>query len=453
MPKAGVKQQLPPCGGAGETSSQSAVEPWVGIQHCAEITEHVKELPKNSNPTAISTLTLANFRNYSHLTLNTDTQPVVLTGSNGAGKTNILEAISFLSPGTGLRGARLADADHMSSEKKSEDSSPSSLVAHSALGSCASQQTSTEQSYKSSPWSLHTTLATSSGPHTVGTGRVESEGRGKRIVKIDNEPVKEQGALTELLTVIWLTPQMDSLFLDGAGSRRRFLDRLTYGFVPTHARTVNAYDRAKNERKRLLNEGRTDPHWLTALERKMAETGVAIAAARNEMIERLNAAFTLSNGPFPKAIVAIEGTLEKNLTNTSAIEAEETFSNLLQNQRNLDAKSGRTNSGPHRSDLRVTHWQKNLPAERCSTGEQKALMLSIVLAEARAKQAWYGDAPIILLDEVIAHLDANRRSALFDELCDLGVQAWLTGTDPLLFEGLTGRAQFFEVNNGTITGK
>ncbi|MCC7260073.1 MAG: DNA replication/repair protein RecF [Alphaproteobacteria bacterium] len=367
----------------------------------------------------MTSLSLHHFRNYASLKLDAATVPIVLTGPNGAGKTNILEALSFLSPGRGLRGAKLSSIDRQG-------------------GSMA--------------WAVSALLDTARGDVRVGTGRdpsVTGE-QGKRLVKIDGETTGSHATLAEVMTVLWLTPQMDQLFLEGASARRKFFDRLVYGFHPGHATLVNAYERAMRERSRLLTERRGDPKWLSALERKMAESGIAIAAARLEMEDRLNQTLRMAESAFPRAEVSIAGDAEQILPEMSAVEAEEWLQNRLEKARSEDMYTGRTSIGPHRSDMRVKHNEKKQPAEQCSTGEQKALMLSLVLADARAKKAWNGQTPILLLDEMVAHLDAGRRAALFEEILALGAQAWMTGTDPLLFSSLKGQAQFVRVEDAQV---
>ncbi len=243
---------------------------------------------------------------------------------------------------------------------------------------------------------------------------------------------------------------MDRIFLDGAGARRRFLDRLIYGFDGAHAGRVNAYEQALRQRARLLRDGVTDPAWLGGLESQMIERGIAIAAARRDMADRLDRACRQAAGPFPAARVGLAGTVDDWLASESALEAEERFAAALADSRARDAEAGGAAVGPHRSDLTVRHAATGLPAAQCSTGEQKALLIAIVLAHARLQAAEKGAAPILLLDEVAAHLDAERRAALFGRVLDLGLQAWITGTEPAVFEALRGRADFFRVAGATI---
>ena len=371
---------------------------------------------------SLARLTLTDFRSYPHLRLETDARPVVLTGANGAGKTNLLEAVSFLVPGRGLRGARLAD-----------------------LGRRAPGST------EEKPWAVAGRVNGPLGPVDLGTGRSPEAGRERRQVHIDGEAAKSQAALAEAFAVQWLTPQMDRLFQEGASSRRRFLDRLVFGADPAHAGRVSAYEQAMRERLRLLRDGTRDTAWLAALEDTMATRGVAVAAARLEVTERLAAHCAQAEGPFPRAGLRIEGTVESWLGEGPALEAEERLKAALAAARIKDAESGTTTVGPQRSDLEVTHLAKGQPAALCSTGEQKALLIAIVLANARMRTADAGAVPVLLLDEVAAHLDSMRREALYDEIDSLGAQAWMTGTDAQTFSSLKGRAQFFTVEDAAVT--
>jgi DNA replication and repair protein RecF len=374
-------------------------------------------------------LVLADFRNYVRAELHVDPRPVVLSGPNGAGKTNLLEAISLLIPGRGLRRARLGEIDRR-------------LEGGGFAGS----------------WGVAASLRRPDGEVEIGTGRDPDMGaapaRERRLVKINGAVASGQAVLAQYLAVVWLTPQMDRLFLDGAGGRRRFFDRLIYGFDPAHAQRLARYEHAMQERSQLLRHGGAagaDPSWLGGLEQQMAELGVAIAAARRELLARLGAALGKEPGPFPRAALALDGTVEAWLERMPALAAEEAFRRRLAEDRARDGESGGAHCGPHRSDLVATHLERNLPAAQCSTGEQKALLISLVLAYARLLAESRGLPPILLLDEVSAHLDARRRSALFGEIVALDLQAWLTGTDAALFAELGDRAQHFRVRNATIS--
>ncbi|RED46231.1 DNA replication/repair protein RecF [Aestuariispira insulae] len=364
---------------------------------------------------AVQKLTLSNFRNYVSARLDVDQGPVLLTGENGAGKTNLLEAVSMLAPGRGLRTAKTREMDRAGGD---------------------------------SPWAVSATVMSTMGEVSLGSGR-EPEGE-RRLVRINGANARSQAALGEYVNVVWLTPQMDGLFQEGASARRRFLDRLIYGFDSAHAGRLNAYDKTLRERSRLLKEGRADAAWLDALETQMVERGIAIVAARKTMAERLNLVCRKADGPFPGAGVAVTGSLEDWLGRMPALQTEDRFKQALQENRRRDAETGGAAHGPHRSDLEVTHLGKGMQASLCSTGEQKALLISIVLAHAKLQAAELGTAPILLLDEVAAHLDADRRAALFEILLGLNSQSWLTGTEPGVFEGLLDRAQLFRVANATI---
>ncbi len=376
-------------------------------------------------PLSVARLTLSDFRCYAFQRLECGPEPVVLSGPNGSGKTNLLEALSFLVPGRGLRQAALAE--------------PARLGGRGG-------------------WAVAARLRTPTGGVDLGTGLERlPDGRERRLVRIDGAPARGQAALAEVVSAVWLTPQMDRLFQDGPGGRRRFLDRLVFGFDPAHAGRLSAYEHALRERGRLLREqaeGRpADDVWLTGLEDTLAARGVSIAAARRDMVERLNDACALASGPFPRADLAAVGDLESWLAEGPALDAEERLREALRASRRDDAERGATRIGPHRSDLRVRHSGKNLDAAQCSTGEQKALLVAVVMADARMRALERGASPLLLLDEIGAHLDESRRRALFEELLALGAQAWMTGTDPLLFAPLAGRARFFHVEDGAVTPK
>ena len=388
--------------------------------------------PRSGTSVWLGRLTLTDFRNYVRAEVATDHRPVVLTGPNGAGKTNLLEAISFLVPGRGLRQVRLGEVDRMRTGDRPADCD--------------------------SAWGVAAILHRPDGMTEVGTGRdpvppAVDGGRERRLVKINGALAAGPSALADILAVNWLTPQMDGLFIDGAAARRRFLDRLVLGHDPEHARRLARYDHALHERSRLLRQSGPagwDAAWLGAIEQQIAEGGVAIAAARRELIERLVHVLADRTGPFPRAGLSVEGVVEGWLAEMPALAAEDAFRQRLAEDRLRDAEAGGAQCGPHRSDLAVIHLARGLPAAACSTGEQKALLVSIVLAQVRLQAETGARAPVLLLDEVAAHLDASRRSALFDELLALDLQAWLTGTDTALFAELGERVQFFRVREGTI---
>ncbi len=349
----------------------------------------------------VSRLVLSDFRNHAEAVLQPGPGFVVLTGDNGAGKTNVLEAVSLLAPGRGLRRAALSD-----------------MARQGGGGGFA-------------------VAATLGGEVEIGTG-TQAGAPERRIVRI-NGATHSATALAEWLTVLWLTPAMDRLFVEPAGERRRFLDRLTLALRPDHAQHANRYEAAMRARNRLLADERPDGAWLTALEAQMAEHGAAIDAGRRETVAALRARLAEQpDGPFARAGLALEGW-----------EGAATLANDLAAGRRRDAAAGRTLAGPHRSDLAVTHLDKDQPAALCSTGEQKALLLNLVLAHAELVAERTGRPPILLLDEVAAHLDPVRRVALFDRLAATGGQTWITGTERAPFDGI-GTASWFAVADGTV---
>ena len=378
---------------------------------------------------AVRQLRLTDFRNYRQLRLDCGLEPVVLVGGNGTGKTNLLEALSFLAPGRGLRRARLDDVGH-----RLRGEEPNTVPG-------------------TVPWAVAATLDTPDGRLAIGTGLEPGRGEGspsRRVVRIDGRAAASQTALGLHVAAVWLTPQLDRLFLDGAGERRRFLDRLVTALHPQHAGDVAAYEHALRQRARVLAEGGRDPHWFTALEDTMARHGVALAAARADTVHRLDAAARLGIGPFPRAALAMAGEVDGWLDSMAALDAEDRLRAELAASRLRDAEAGTTSIGPHRSDLAVRHLDLDLPAAEGSTGQQKAVLVSIALAHARLVAMSRGRPPLLLLDEISAHLDAERRAALFDEVVALGAQSWMTGTDAELFAPLRGRAQILCVADGSI---
>jgi DNA replication and repair protein RecF len=392
----------------------------------------------------LTRLSLTDFRNYASLRVEVEPAPVVLAGQNGAGKTNLLEAISLLAPGRGLRRARLSD-----------------LVRRDTGGPWGATEVSGRA------WAVAAHVATQLGETEVGTGLVpgssateaddddESSAPERRVVRVDGR-TRGPAALAGVLAVRWLTPAMDRLFVEAASARRRFLDQLTAGLDAGHAPRVNAYERALRERARLLRdgvapsaraEGEVDKHWLAALEGTLAELGVAIAAARREYVARL-AAEIAAEAVTPLRL-AVTGSVEDSLVEHPALAAEARFRDALAQCREQDALAGGAAVGPHRSDFAVWH-ASGLGAGQCSTGEQKALLLAIVRADVRLLAAAQGRPPLLLLDEVAAHLDERRRRELFDAALECGAQVWATGTDRALFRALEGRAQFFTAADGAL---
>ena len=303
-------------------------------------------------------------------------------------------------------------------------------------------------------WAVAARLRTATGAVDVGTGRIAGaspSARDRRQVRIDGHAAKTQAALAGIVGMAWVTPEMDRLFVDGTSARRRFLDRLVFGVDPAHAGRVGAYERALQQRSRLLRRGQADPAWLAALEDMMATNGVAVAAARRDVTQRLSRAAAEGAGPFPVAVLEVRGTVEQWLDEGPALPAEDRLRAALEESRRTDAEAGGAAVGPHKSDLRVRHLATGRPAAECSTGEQKALLIAIVLAGARVQRTEQGSAPVLLLDEVAAHLDARHRAALFEAVATLDGQAWYAGTDAGLFEPLKGRAQFFTVEGGAAS--
>ena len=380
------------------------------------------------NALSFRKLTLTDFRNYTSASLVLDGRSLVLTGPNGAGKTNILEAVSMLSPGRGLRTARLDEITRRDGENTHH-------------------------------WAVSALLQTKDDMVRIGTGLDAGSPTTKRVVRIDGQTASGPGVLAEYFSVVWLTPQLDRLFAEGASQRRRFLDRLVLGVDPGHASVSSAYEKATRERMKVLEQGKdggsVDGAWLMALEEQMGANAIALAAARLSFVERLSGVIEAREGQsaFPTATLHLVGALEDALRDgKSALEVEDWFLQALKQNRAVDAGAGRTTLGPNRSDLEVTFGKTGRPAKDCSTGEQKALLIGIVLANARLKKGLAGGAPpILLLDEIAAHLDPSRRLALFDELTALGAQAFLTGTEPSLFEGFGERAQHAHVENGSVT--
>ncbi len=383
----------------------------------------------NGLPTAprltVSRVSLTDFRSYTTLRIEPAPGLVVLTGANGAGKTNLLEALSLLSPGRGLRGARLADISRRDDLRTTETRS-------------AAPQ-----------WSVAAKFATPHGPLSVGVGWAEANGE-RRAVRIDGESARSQAALSDHVSMVWLTPAMDRLFVDSPAGRRRFLDRLVFAFDPAHAGRLLAYDKARRERTRLLRDQRLDGTWLGALERNMAERAVAIAAARLDLVERLKRALDEETGNFPQPEITVRGDIEDLLESHPALEVECRYLRALGQARARDGESG-TCDGVHRSDLFAKLSEGGPQAEKASTGEQKAILISLILAHGRMLARLRGQVPILLLDEIAAHLDAARRAALFNAIGELGAQAWMTGTETSLFSPLAGRAQFYTVAKGRVS--
>lgn len=350
---------------------------------------------------AITSLTLSHFRSHKAARLHFDGRPVALVGPNGAGKTNILEAVSLLSPGRGLRRAGAEDLSRRPER----------------LG-----------------WKVAAEVTGIAAAHEIETGAEAGEAR---FVRIDGKAAT-QSALGRVLRILWLVPAMDRLWIEAAEGRRRFLDRIALSFLPDHAEVSLAYEKAMRDRNRLLKDQISDVRWYAALEGQMVEAGTAIIANRQAALTRLMAAQD-AQSVFPRADLALMG------PEGGADLAAEDLAQALGEGRRRDMAAGRTLQGPHRSDLRALYAAKGVEAGQCSTGEQKALLISLILANALALAADLGRAPVLLLDEVAAHLDIDRRAALYDEICALGAQAIMTGTEADLFDALGGRGQVMDV--------
>jgi len=375
-----------------------------------------------TDPYRVRALKLADFRSYDALSFTPGAGAIVLTGHNGAGKTNLLEALSLLAPGRGLRGASLSDFARR-------------------IGTGG--------------WAVAAEIDGAYGPVRIGTGREADAKPGeRRMVRVDGETKGSATILGEHLSMLWVTPSMDRLFVEAPSGRRRFLDRLVLAFDPAHATRVAAYEKAMRERSRLLKDGRGDQSWFSALEEQMAEHGVAIAIARCDMVARLDQAMLEARGEFPAAHLAVEGPLERWLQETqAAVDVEDRFIAALADSRRKDQDAGRALVGPHLSDLSVIHLEKEMEAGQCSTGEQKLLLLALVIAQARLIGWERGRAPLLLLDEVAAHLDEERRARLFSVLAEMGGQCFMTGTDAALFEALGSGAEFYSVIAGRLARK
>jgi len=371
----------------------------------------------------IRRLTLTNFRSYRTAQVEVGAGLVVLTGANGAGKTNLIEAISFLAPGRGLRRPTLEDVAFTEGD-----------------GS----------------WAVSADVDGALGLATLGTGiepPSSEEAAVARKCRIDREPIASAAAFADHLRVIWLVPAMDGLFNGPASDRRRFLDRLVLAVDPEHGSRVSALERSLRSRNRLLEDARPDPHWLDAIEHETAELAVAVTALRVETVSRLQAVLAARRDPasaFPAADIALTGWMEQLMPLHPAVEIEDRYRALLRDNRARDAAAGRTLDGPHLSDLSVRHAGKGIAAGEASTGEQKALLIGLVLAHAGLIADMSGFAPVLLLDEVVAHLDPSRRTALYAELQSLGAQAWMTGADAAAFAEVEAEADVLEVAPGQV---
>jgi DNA replication and repair protein RecF len=371
------------------------------------------DTPPVLSPLAVSRLTLRNFRCHGGLQLELQATAVVLLGPNGTGKTSVLEALSLLTPGRGLRRARMAE-----------------IVRKDACGTAGG-------------WSVEARLHAPAGPSDIQTSFTAGAagGRERRHISIDGQTVRDRGRLADAAAVMWLTPDMDGLFSDTPAARRRFLDRLVWGIDPGHASRVAAYERAIQQRAAVLRHDHPDSLWLNALEATMAEHAVAVGAARKQTSARLSAFAEDAVDGFPGAVIGVRGAVEDWLDDAPALAVEDRLRTELARSREKDRQSGGAAIGPHRSDLSVVHLAHRRPAEVCSTGEQKMLLIGVVLAGARLQRRERGVGPLLLLDEVIAHLDERHRRAVFNAVGDLTAQTWYAGCDPMPFEPLGAKAQ------------
>ncbi len=450
----------------------------------------------NSASLWIERLALTNFRGYAHVTLVTSSEPQVIAGANGAGKTNLLEALSLLAPGQGMRRVPFAELARAAGDGSFAVAAkvhtlngvadigtgilgariPSPLVGEGQGGGESrlspprspptpridSSRDATGSGAGSNPSPVdakHRSAMRGGGGFTDRERASERTSERGRIVRIDGNAQSGSGVLADYLEIVWVTPAMDGLFTGPASERRRFLDRLILCFDPAYRTIAGRFERAMTSRNRLLSDGVRDNSQLSGFERVMAETGIAVAAARLEAVSAMAAVVARRkardpNSAFPWSEFKLEGAIEDNIAAMPAVEAEDAYARTLRDMRERDRGAGRTLEGPHRSDLAVGHGPKAMAARQCSTGEQKALLLGLVLAHAELlTERQEGAAPVLLLDEITAHLDAHRRAALFDEILHLKAQAWMTGTDASAFDALQGKARFWSVDEARITGR
>lgn len=383
----------------------------------------------------VTRLTLSDFRNYTNLRIEANISPIIITGENGSGKTNILEAISFLTPGKGLRGAKLADIKNINSNIFPPSSSENG-------------------------WYVAAEILKNNEENLIGTGiqknfkedEHEEQIRifDRRIVKINQQKISQQIELGKYISAIWITPQMDRLFLGGTQPRRNFLDRLVYAFDLEHAKRLANFEHLYRQWFQILKSGHADINWLKATEETMSAYGVAIAAARREVIAKLNTFITSEpDDIFPDVRLELNGIIENELNNMPAVKVEQFYADKLAQQRKNVLYSEYVD-GINRTDFKVFYQKKNMPAELCSTGEQKALLISIILAQTKCQILDKGFAPVLLLDEVTTHLDDKKRDALLNKIKELNLQAWITSTEEQNFSVLKNSAQFMKVQNNKI---
>ena len=392
-----------------------------------QISEVLKE------KSGITRLTLTDFRNYESLRLEPQIGPVIFIGENGTGKTNILEAVSFLTAGRGLRGAKLSDITRITSNTENRPN-------------------------KNFAWAVSASILKNDTPYTLSTALQKNASEqedawrtfDRRIVKIDGQKVSAQAELGKYLSAIWITPQMDRIFSGGPQPRRSFLDRIVYMFDLEHAKRTASFEHLYKEWYRLLKTGIKDNSWLSSIEEQMAAIGVSIAAARRETVARLNT--FIQNEPddiFPDLRLELNGTCEQMLETLPALDVEDAYAQMLYQNRNHILQNDST-EGINRTDFKVYFKKKNMPAELCSTGEQKSLLVSLILAQTKCQLLDKGFAPVLLLDEVTTHLDDKKRDALLTKVHNLKLQAFLTATDASVFKTIKQSAQFFTIQNNTL---
>ena len=402
----------------------------------SELTAKLNEITQEKS--GVTRLTLSDFRNYRNLRIEANIAPIIITGENGSGKTNILEAISFLTPGRGLRSARLADIKRILPPKE-------------------------EILNINGGWSVAAEILKNNEEYLIGTGTQKSfredaeddeiKNFERRIVKINQQKITQQSELGKYVSAIWVTPQMDRLFLGGTQPRRSFLDRLVYAFDLEHAKRTANFEHLYRQWFQILKTGHADEHWLQSVETDMASLGVAIAAARRELIARLNT--FIEHEPddiFPDVRLELAGTIEKMLDTLPAVRVEQFYIELLAKQRRNVLYNDYVD-GVNRTDFKVYFKKKNMPAELCSTGEQKALLVSIILAQTKCQILDKGFAPILLLDEVTTHLDDKKRDALLLKIAGLHLQAWITSTESHNFAAIQNISQFLEVRDNKVFKK
>ncbi len=402
----------------------------------SELTAKLNEITQEKS--GVTRLTLSDFRNYRNLRIEANIAPIIITGENGSGKTNILEAISFLTPGRGLRSARLADIKRILP--------PEEEILNINGG-----------------WSVAAEILKNNEEYLIGTGTQKSfredaeddeiKNFERRIVKINQQKITQQSELGKYVSAIWVTPQMDRLFLGGTQPRRSFLDRLVYAFDLEHAKRTANFEHLYRQWFQILKTGHADEHWLQSVETDMASLGVAIAAARRELIARLNT--FIEHEPddiFPDVRLELDGTIEKMLDTLPAVRVEQFYIELLAKQRRNVLYNDYVD-GVNRTDFKVYFKKKNMPAELCSTGEQKALLVSIILAQTKCQILDKGFAPILLLDEVTTHLDDKKRDALLLKIAGLHLQAWITSTESQNFAAIQNISQFLEVRDNKVFKK